>query len=104
MKGTRVQVYLKTPLFRGQLGVSAQAKRDSSAFGVSRTPSPSANALSIAAVAVIGEVIEERRSGLHLRVESLLDESGKAADSVPFREMILPVSKIDYLVFFEDED
>ncbi len=104
MKGTRVQVYLKTPLYRGQLGAAPEASGDPGAFGVSRTPPRGANALSIDAVAVIGEVLEERRSGLHLKVESLLDESGQAAGSVPFSEMVLPVSKIDYLVFLEGLD
>ncbi len=80
MEGRRVQVFLRTPLFRGRYG-----------DGEGR-------ALSDDVTEVTGTVVAEARTGLHLRVEALGTERGALAGPLPFAEIVLPVSKIDHLV------
>ena len=78
MKGKRVQVFLRTPLFRGRYEGGGQLQR--------------------AVVEVLGTVVAETRAGLHLKVEALRDERGTDESELPFKEMIVPIGKIDYLV------
>jgi len=77
VKGKRVQVFLRTPLYRGSHG---GAKR-----------------LQASVVEVRGTVVAETRVGLRLKVEALADEQGNEPE-VPFAEIVLPPSKIDYLI------
>lgn len=83
MKGSVVQVLLRTPLFRGRYGSERERPLD-------RT-----------VVEVVGEVIEERSTGLHLRVTGLVDDKGNPVADLPFAEIVLPASKIDHLVLVE---
>ena len=78
MKGKRVQVFLRTPLFRGNYGGSRPLKT--------------------AVVEVIGTVVAETRTGLRLKVETLADEQGNQEPEVPFKEIVLPPGKIDHLI------
>jgi len=84
VKGSVVQVFLRTPLFRGHYGKER------------------ARPLESTVVEVVGEVVEERSTGLHLRVEALVDEKGGDVTALPFAEIVLPASKIDHLVLVED--
>ena len=78
MKGKRVQVFLRTPLFRGNYG------------GTKR--------LRASIVEVVGTVVAETRTGLRLKVETLADEQGGQVSEVPFKEIVLPPGKIDHLI------
>lgn len=80
MEGRRVQVFLRTPLFRGRYG-----------DGEGRV-------LSGDVTEVTGTVVAEGRTGLHLRVEALGNERGTLDGPLPFAEIVLPASKIDHLV------
>ena len=84
MEGRRVQVFLRAPLFRGRYGVDGERE------------------LTENITEVIGVVLAEARSGLHLRVEALANERGKVKEPLPFAEIVLPVAKIDYLVPCDD--
>lgn len=86
MKGRTVQVFLRTPLYRGRFPAVGE-----------RHP------LSRDVVEIVGEVIEERSAGLHLRVIELRDELGDALSPSPFGEIVLPTAKIDYTVPTEPE-
>jgi len=79
VKGRRVQVFLRTPLYRGRHDGGRSA-------------------LTLDVVEVVGTVQEEGRTGLHLRLEALFDARGQAEPTLPFEEIVLPTSKIDYLV------
>ena len=100
MEGTKVQVFLRTPLYRGRIGAAEPRDPERSGMGIRRRASAD-EALSIDAASVLGEVIAERRTGLHLRVTALLDEHGVPAQSIPFEEMVVPLAKIDYVVLTE---
>lgn len=80
MEGRRVQVFLRTPLFRGRYGTDEVRE------------------LADDVTEIIGTVEAEARSGLHLRVEALGNERGHLAGPPPFAEIVLPLSKIDHLV------
>jgi hypothetical protein len=84
VEGRRVQVFLRTPLFRGRYGE-----------GEGRV-------LSDDVTEVTGTVLAEARTGLHLRVEGLSNERGALDGSPPFAEIVLPLSKIDHLVPFDE--
>lgn len=83
MKGSVVQVFLRTPLYRGRYG------------------DEHGQPLDIDAVEVVGEVLEERSLGLQIRVTALRDERGNAAASLPFTRIVLPPAKIDHLVLVD---
>jgi hypothetical protein len=74
----KVQVFLKTPLFRGKYG----AKRDGQ--------------LEANVVEVHGKA-EEGKGGLDLAVSALYDDKGKEV-AAPFAQIFLPLAKIDYYV------
>lgn len=78
VKGKRVQVFLRTPLFRGRYEGGEKLQR-----GV---------------VEVLGTVVAETRTGIHVKVEALRDERGEDESALPFAEIIVPPGKIDYLV------
>jgi len=80
VEGRRVQVLLRTPLFRGRYG-----------GGEGRE-------LTDDVTEVIGIVEAETRTGLHLRVEALGNERGTLDTPLPFAEIVLPLSKIDHVV------
>ena len=80
MEGRRVQVFLRTPLFRGRYGVDGDRE------------------LSDNVTEVIGTVLAETRTGLHLRVEGLGNDRGALEGTLPFAEIVLPLAKIDHLV------
>ncbi len=85
MKGRLVQVFLRTPLFRGRYG-DGNARR-----------------LDVDVVEIVGTVVDERSAGLQIRVSSLRDERGVEASDLPFRDIVLPSAKIDHLVLVEEE-
>ena len=80
MEGRRVQVFLRTPLFRGRYGVNGDRELPDNV------------------TEVIGTVVAETRIGLHLCVEGLGNERGTLEGSLPFAEIVLPLAKIDHLV------
>ena len=77
----RVQVFLKTPLFRGRYGSERDAE------------------LKATIVEMAGEAIA-RDGGLELSVQSMHDNKGKACDP-PFSRVFLPIAKIDYYVIVD---
>ena len=74
----KVQVFLKTPLFRGHYG----KKRDQE--------------LEANVVELHGEA-QEARGGLEIKVSALYDNKGKSVEP-PFKKIFLPLSKVDYYV------
>jgi len=78
VKGKRVQVFLRTPLYRGKYD--------------------GANRLQTSVVEVVGTVAADTRVGLRIKVEALTDEQGNAEPEVPFKEIVLPPGKIDHLI------
>jgi len=83
VKGSVVQVFLRTPLYRGRYG------------------DDHGQPLDIDAVEVVGEVLEERSCGLQIRVTALRDERGNEAGTLPFSQIVLPPAKIDHLVLVD---
>lgn len=77
----RVQVFLKTPLYRGKYGTERDAE------------------LKATVTELAGEAIA-RDGGLELSVASLHDSKGQPVDS-PFSQLFLPMGKIDYYVIVE---
>ncbi len=77
----RVQVFLKTPLYRGHYGPEREAE------------------LKATVVEVRGEAIA-RDGGLEVNVAELFDHKSKPVDA-PFACMFLPTAKIDYYVIEE---
>ena len=77
----RVQVFLKTPLFRGHYGAEREAE------------------LKATVVELAGEAIA-RDSGLELSVATMFDNKGKPCEP-PFSRVFLPLGKIDYYVIVD---
>ncbi len=103
MDGKRVRVYLRTPLFRGTVSAREPGTGASAGLGIPpRRAGVDDAELTIDATSIVGTVVAERRAGLHLRVEELLDDEGVAARQLPFAEIVVPVSKIDYVVLTGD--
>lgn len=76
----KVQVFLKTPLFRGS-------------YGPKRKQELEANV-----VEVHGKIDDEAaRGGLGITVSALYDAKGKSVDA-PFKKIFLPLAKIDYYI------
>jgi hypothetical protein len=78
----RVQVFLKTPLFRGHYGPEREAE------------------LKKTIVELAGEALA-RDGGLELNVSSMHDSKGSAVEA-PFTRVFLPMGKIDYYVIVEE--
>lgn len=76
-----VQVFLKTPLFRGHYGADRSAE------------------LTATIVEIHGEAIS-RDGGLEVNVSALFDNKGRPIDA-PFSQLFLPLGKIDYYVLVE---
>ncbi len=76
-----VQVFLKTPLFRGKYGADRSAE------------------LTATIIELHGEAIA-RDGGLELNVSSLYDNKGRPIDA-PFSQLFLPMGKIDYYVIVD---
>ena len=74
----KVQVFLKTPLFRGNYGTKRDAELEANV------------------VEVHGDA-KDGQGGLTLTVSALYDGKGKAI-SAPFSTIFLPLAKIDYYV------
>ncbi len=78
----RVQVFLKTPLFRGHYGANREGE------------------LKATVVELAGEAIA-RDGGLELNVASLHDTKGKPCEA-PFKRIFLPMGKVDYYVIVQE--
>ncbi len=76
-----VQVFLKTPLFRGKYGADRSAE------------------LTATIIEVQGEAIA-RDGGLELSLSALYDNKGRLIDA-PFSQLFLPLAKIDYYVIVD---
>jgi hypothetical protein len=74
----KVQIFLKTPLFRGSYGAKRNAE------------------LKANVVEVHGKA-EEGKGGITLTVSALYDAKGKKVEA-PFAKIFLPLAKIDYYV------
>lgn len=77
----RVQVFLKTPLYRGRYGAQRDLKLDAHV------------------VELVGDA-EAHKGGLDLRQPLLFDEKGREVDA-PFDHLFLPMSKVDYYVVLD---
>lgn len=77
----RVQVFLKTPLFRGHYGAERSTE------------------LKATIVELAGEALA-RDGGLELSVASMHDNRGKPCDAL-FSRVFLPLGKIDYYVIVD---
>ncbi|MEE2828098.1 MAG: hypothetical protein VX498_02835 [Myxococcota bacterium] len=74
----KVQIFLKTPLFRGK-------------YGAKRNQELEASIIEIHGTAKAGS------GGLELKVSKLFDSKGKETKA-PFTSIFLPMAKIDYYV------
>ncbi len=80
MTGKHVEIFLKTPLFRFRYK-SGKVEKE----------------LMENAVRISGQVKEDRGAGLLVQVEVLSNMKEKEKD-LPFEEIFLPLSKIDFVV------
>jgi hypothetical protein len=75
----KVQVFLKTPLFRGNYGEKRDQELDANV------------------VEIHGQATTEVSGGIDLKVSALFDGKGKSVPA-PFERIFLPLSKVDYYV------
>ncbi len=80
LEGRDVEVYLKTPLFRFKYVYNGQERE-----------------LLENAVRISGIVLREKGSGILMRVH-VISNMKKVEKELPFQEVFLPFSKIDFVV------
>jgi len=80
MEGKKIEIFLKTPLFRFKYMIDGEEKH-----------------LMENAVRISGEVIKEKSHGLTINVEGISNLK-ISETSLPFREIFIPFSKVDYII------
>ena len=81
MKGKKVEIYLNTPLFRCRYTMIRSEEQ-----------------LIENAVHLSGKIVEEYEGGFGVQVKALYSVKHKQ-DSLPFSTILVPLHKIDFMVF-----
>lgn len=81
MKGSAVEIFLKTPLFRFKYTEGGKEQQ-----------------LMENAVRLSGKIVEEREMGVMVKIKDISNQKEKHKD-LPFETIFIPFDKIDFIIF-----
>lgn len=80
MEGKKVEIFLKTPLFRFKYVIKEEEKQ-----------------LLENSVRLSGKVVKEKSAGVLLKVDAVSNMKTSEKD-LPFEQVFIPFSKVDYII------